>query len=60
MLLRLLQYFKKTETEEVEVVALSNLQEWLSFRSQELMVNAGLESELQKYIQTLKDKRWFL
>ncbi|HLD79766.1 MAG TPA: hypothetical protein VJA18_04345 [Candidatus Nanoarchaeia archaeon] len=60
LFLRLKKFLKKSEPEQPEEVMLSDLREWLGFRSQELRVNAGLEGELQKYIQALKDKRWFL
>lgn len=59
-LLRIKKFFARTEKEGSEEIILSGLREWLQFRSQELMVNAKLNDEAQKYTSALKDKRWFL
>ena len=60
LFLRLKKFLKKSEPEQSEEVMLSDLRGWLQFRSQELLINAGLENEMQKYVQIMKEKRWFL
>ncbi len=55
-----IRFFKRSEKEEPEEISLSNLPEWLQFRAQELLINAKLQEEMQKYAAVLKDKRWFL
>lgn len=58
--MRVKEFFTRTEEEESEEIVLSGLREWLQYRSRELIINAKLQEEAQKYAAFLKDKRWFL
>ncbi len=58
--LRFLKRDAERKIEEIENVHLKDLEGWLSARTQEVILNSGLNSEAVDYINILKDKRWIL
>lgn len=55
----LLDFFRKKE-DDVEVINVNNLKDWLDLRTQEIVSGLDLDSVLKDYVNKLTDKRRFL